>query len=619
VLLARAPDGTDECIGRLSLLIAQYSGAKAILWEPSHPTSRPSHAATAAEDHRHSSGVTLWVTQAFFAETRALVTLAIVALPLAAASFLLLAPPTVFSREMSWDLLFNLEGAWNLWNGLQLHVDIHDPLGIVTFGLTALGFHITGIGPRAFLAGETLYAFLMLAAAICIFPRRLPPAAAAVATLYVVLLVLVPINLGDSIEIYSFAMSYNRLGWSALTLLFAMLFLAPRNESNAWLDQGIVFFLGALLFYLKITYFGVAVIAISAAILISPHVRRRAAVWLGVLGMLAILAAAPFNIPYWYDIFAALQTGAARLDIGWQLKNLATSKDTAVILIDLVCLLFLRRAGVSWCRVASAIFIIGCGAFILSQNQQFDGIVLYVVVALLLFDSARMALERQTRLRPPEAALLLAAVLIAPAIDVASMGASLAGYYVKATASDQYVVEDTNLRGLAIPPEHPNLIGLFSGSRMAPGLLNAARLQHPRYELTQAEYLKTILEAAGTIRTLMSSSGTKQPRVGLLDAVNPLPFMLGLQPPGGRQLWFDSAFPWPRAEEFLGGLDYVFVPKFPSDSASTHAALEHYSGFLAQHFRRTETESWILFQRSEPLPAPAPGSVAASTRELGQP
>jgi hypothetical protein len=95
------------------------------------------------------------VRQAFFAQTRWLVLLAIVALPLAGATFLLLTAPTVFSREMSWDLLFNLKGAWSLWNGQQLHVDIHDPLGIVTFGLTALGFHIAGIGPRAFLIGET--------------------------------------------------------------------------------------------------------------------------------------------------------------------------------------------------------------------------------------------------------------------------------------------------------------------------------------------------------------------------------------------------------------------------------------------------------------------------------
>jgi len=514
---------------------------------------------------------------------------------------------------MSWDLLFNLEGAWNLWNGRQLHVDVHDPLGILTFGLTALGFHIAGIGPRAFLVGETLYAVAMLAASICIFPRRLPLAPAAVATLYVVLLVLVPINLGDPIEIYSFAMSYNRLGWSALTLMFTVLFLAPRSEKGAWLDQGIAFLLGTLLFYLKITYFGVGMAAIAAALLLSPHIRRRIAGWVAVLAALGLVAAAPFNIDYWRDILAALMTGAVRDDFVTQVKNVVTSKDTAIIAVELICLLYLRRVGIPWDRLASAVFIIGCGAVVLSQNQQSDGIALYIVVALLLFDSARNAIEERGRWRVPEAALLLAAVLIAPGIDVASMAASLIGYHLKAAAMDNYIVKDTNLRGLAVPPEQPNLVALFSGSRMRPGLLNATRLQHPHYELTQAEYLKTILEAAGIVRDLMASNAAKRVlHVGLLDTVNPLPFMLDLPPPRGRQLWFDRAFPWPRAEQILSRLDYVLVPKFPADSSSTRWALQRYGDYLAQNFRRTETESWVVFRRDKPSSDTEPGPLATT-------
>lgn len=555
-----------------------------------------------------------WAKKAFFAETRALVLLATVAPLLAGAAWLLLAPSAVFSREMSWDLLFNLDGAWNLWNGRQLHVDVHDPLGIVTFGLTALGFHITGVGPRAFLVGETLYAVAMLAASICIFPRRLPLAAATVATLYVVLLVLVPVNLGDPIAIYSFAMSYNRLGWSALTLLFSVLFLVPRSEKGAWLDQAIAFLLGALLFYLKITYFGVGMGAIGVALLLSPHIRARMTGWIVVLVLLALLAASPFNIDYWRDILATLQTGAVRDDFITQVKNVVTSKDTAIIAAELVCLAYLRYAGTSWDRLASAVFIVGCGAVVLSQNQQSDGIALYIVVALLLFDSARKAIEGRTRWPVPQAALLVAAVLVAPSIHVVAMGASLVGYHLKAAAVDNFSVEDTNLRGLAVPPERPDLIALFSGSRMTPGLLNATRLYHPRYELTQAEYLKTILEAAGIVRDIMvSSPTTPAPHVGLLDTVNPVPFMLGLPPPRGRQLWFDRAFPWPPAEQFLSRLDYVLVPKFPVDSSSVRAALRHYGDYLAQNFDRTETEGWIVFRRGDF----GPGAVA-TTHQLDE-
>jgi hypothetical protein len=369
---------------------------------------------------------------------------------------------------MTWDLLFNLEGAWSLWNGQLLHVDVHDPLGIVTFGLTLLGFHIAGISPRAFLVGETLYVVAMLGASICIFPRRLPLAAAAVATLYVVLLVLVPINPGDPIELYSFAMSYNRLGWSALTLLFAVLFLEPKSEKGAWLDQGIVFLLGTLLFYLKITYFVVGMGAIPAALLLSQPVRRRIAGWLVVLVALGLVAAAPFNIDYWRDILAALQTGAMRVDFVAQVKNFVTSKDAVVIAAELVCLLWLRWAGASWEPLARAVFIIGCGTVILSQNQQSDGIALYLVVALLLFDSVRKAIEERFHRPAREAALLLVAVLLAPGIDVALMAASLLGYHHKAAATDNEIVADTNLLGLAVSPQQPDLISLFSKSRMTP-------------------------------------------------------------------------------------------------------------------------------------------------------
>ena len=214
-------------------------------------------------------------------------------------------------------------------------------------GLTALGFHLTGPDAKAFLVGETLYAAVILAAALCILPRRLPPVAATVATIYVVLSILAPTSPGDPIETYSFAMSYNRFGWSTLTLLFVVVFLAPRSENRSWLDQAAVLLLGTLLFYLKITYFGVGIAAIAAALALSPHVRRQSGAWLGVLTTLVIVAAAPSNVPYWSDILAALESGAAQFDILTQMRNVVTQRDTAIIAVELVCLLWLRRVGVS--------------------------------------------------------------------------------------------------------------------------------------------------------------------------------------------------------------------------------------------------------------------------------
>jgi len=61
----------------------------------------------------------------------------------------LLSSPVIYSREMTWDLMFNLDGAWRLYNGQTAHVDFHDPLGTLPFAATALGF-----GPGEDLAGR---------------------------------------------------------------------------------------------------------------------------------------------------------------------------------------------------------------------------------------------------------------------------------------------------------------------------------------------------------------------------------------------------------------------------------------------------------------------------------
>src|SRR6185436_20880212 len=72
----------------------------------------------------------------------------------AVAAWLLWSPGHLYSREMTWDQLFNLEGAWQIEQGQIPHVDFHEPLGMLGFTLTSFGFHVVGFTPRAFLVGE---------------------------------------------------------------------------------------------------------------------------------------------------------------------------------------------------------------------------------------------------------------------------------------------------------------------------------------------------------------------------------------------------------------------------------------------------------------------------------
>src|SRR4051812_3690098 len=95
-------------------------------------------------------------------------------LPLLIGGGAMLLSPVVLSREMTWDFLFNLAGAWHVHLGQAAHVDFHDPLGALNFHLTALGFRLLGPQPAAFLVGTVMVTAAISTAAALVAWRRLP-------------------------------------------------------------------------------------------------------------------------------------------------------------------------------------------------------------------------------------------------------------------------------------------------------------------------------------------------------------------------------------------------------------------------------------------------------------
>ena len=130
--------------------------------------------------------------------------------PVLVSVWALLSPRLVLSYEMTWDFVYNLSGAWRLQYGDVAHIDFHEPVGQLNFVLTRLGFELVGPTPFAFLAGATIVAAVVFASASVAALRRLPVVPAALFVVFVTLLVLMPANVGDKPNAYSFAMSYNR-------------------------------------------------------------------------------------------------------------------------------------------------------------------------------------------------------------------------------------------------------------------------------------------------------------------------------------------------------------------------------------------------------------------------
>ena len=508
--------------------------------------------------------------------------------PLLVATWVLLSPPVIFSSEMTWDLLFNLAGAWHLWSGHVPHVDYHEPVGVLTFLLTEAGFALLGPSPRAVLVGMTIVAAALFAIATLVAARRLTLLAAVPFVVFVCLIVLRPANVGDHPDAYSFAMAYNRYGWGATAVLALLLFEAPRRPSSADLVEmaGAALLLAAL-FYLKMTYFAAGVATLAVALVASPHVRERWRGWAAVMAAALALIALPFNRPYLADLFAAARAGIVRDDAAFFFNGFAENAGEYAAWFAAAALaawLWWRRQAPLRLAVA-ATFLPVTGLMLLSQNSQAHGVPLAVVTAFLFY--------AQLQRRQAPAALVLA-VLVFPLASIVASATSLAGYHARLRKGYMRIVETTNLKGLAVPMEPEGLLADFAAGRDRDRLFGRVRAIRPRYELSPYEYVETLMEAVA----LLQESGMTDGRIAVFDQVDPLPFMLGLEPPRGGNIWSGAGAPTPSPERYLGGVDHVLIPRFATNFAWTENAKATYGPYLAEHFPvRHENRSWSLASR----------------------
>ncbi len=519
---------------------------------------------------------------------------------MALSAWLLASPDHLVSRTMTWDLLFNLSGAWHLYDGQVAHVDFHDPVGSLYFWLTYLGFRIGGATVFAFVTGQLIITAVLFAAAIGAAARRLPLLPAVVFVLFTCQLALTPTNVGDLIDDFTFAMTYNAYGWGALSVVSLILFMPPRRAVDAaWIDLAIAGVLIVGLYYLKITYFAVALIEVAVAIVFFGHVSRRRAAWaaVGTLGLANAIA--PYNWSYLGDLFAAVESGAIRASKYEAILVLSANatelaQDVAMLLVAVA----LWRSGKASSRLPLAIgTLIVCGLAILSQNAQLRGLPLATVAAFLLYDHFRTE-----SVAGVQRGLLwvLVALLMFPLAVVAHETMSLASYHRRATNSALYfVVDRTNLRGLAVPSE-PETLQRPSSSRVSPNYmwLSRARSIGANLQLSQFRYVQTLLEAAA----LFEGANQRPGGILVLDQVNPFPFVLGRPPPRGVSLWLDTGLPWQPAQVMFEDANYVLVPKFSTFDDVTNEAIAQYGAYLTQHFPvRLETPSWTLLSRVTPI------------------
>ena len=505
------------------------------------------------------------------AQSRLPASIAVPATALAAVCIaaLLLPGRTVLTAYLN-DVFIFLDGAWRVVEGQAPSRDFHTALGPLDFVLPALALAATGDFGLVMPGATALVLAALLPAVVRISDSRLRPVIALPFAAFLILIVAMPANLGESVSSLGFAMFYNRWGWVFLSLLL-VLHLPPKPgraapAADAVAAAGLI--LAAV--YTKAT-FGLAA---SAFLLVSAF-DRQGRRWARPACVIVPAAALLVEF-FWGGSLAHIRDlqEAARVSGGFSPDKAAGALMRHVA--DLVFLgLFvfgLLRIGAKPRDFFFLAFCAAAGFWILLQNAQPWGIITLHAGAAVAAERLLRSEDAFSRRGPfgRGAPLLLAAMLLPTILHAAAT----LGLHAAMARSDRFT-----------PLPLPRFAQV--------GTVVLGRAGDPAFADL---YLRSVADGA----VLLSSVVPPPQRVTVLDFSNPFSAGLGLAPPRGDHAWLHwnrnlDAVHHPAPETLLGGAAFVMEPKWGINPEPLRAL---YGERLRLDFVPVrETEFWILHRR----------------------
>lgn len=514
------------------------------------------------------------------------VSVGMLVLAFAAVLALLLALPgqTVTTKYID-DLFLYLDSAHRIVSGQVPNRDFHTALGPLGHYIPAAGYWISGSLGAAMPVGMALTTLVLAPAIAHVAASRLHVAIALPFSAFVLLILAVPINLGEGVTALSFTRFYNRIGWAALATLLVM-YLLPRHvrPGQDRLDALCAAGLALVLLYTKATY-GIAALAFLGFLLFDPRQRRWAALALGLIAATGLVVEA-----FWQSSAAHV----ADLLRAWRVDGGLRGSWGQIVdhvlgnLADFVLLGLLAGFAVWRSRsIRDLVFYGFCaiaGFLIINQNYQAWGIV-------ALHAGAAVAAETILRRSAPAAPLPRERWSLAAGTTLLFLA----------------LVLPTIVHGALALGLHAGVAIARAGDPVAAGNLDRVRLAQlwtwSDYD-TAAAYLQKVRDGAGALAGLEEEPGG----ILVLDLANPFPSTLGAAPARGDAagLLFgrtmDSSHA-PRPDELLADVRIVMEPKLDpppegSDDRPTTALRDLYGPTIAAEFELVrETEHWRIHRR----------------------
>ena len=224
------------------------------------------------------------------------------------------------TRVFSHDAFMLLDGAWRMLNGQRPHIDFYSHVGFLTYLPTEIGLRISGGTAWGLGYGQALVALLVGIWTFLLGRKRLADVPLTLMCIGVVLMAVAPFALGFSPMKPTPAMLYNRQGYALAALILLEAFqpatrYAEREDLWGGISTGVIL---AILFFLKITYFAVALFLLATLVPCRVQSRTR---WLGIAaGLIAVTGAGcayyGFHMgPLVHDLMTT--GGSKHIYLGW--------------------------------------------------------------------------------------------------------------------------------------------------------------------------------------------------------------------------------------------------------------------------------------------------------------
>lgn len=494
-------------------------------------------------------------------------------------SALLILPGATASSLYFNDLLIFLDGGYRVVEGQVPNRDFHTALGPISFYIPGIGYLITGNLGLAMPVG--LAALMIVAAPIMIhvLRTRVRPLIAVPWAIFLLLLMITPMNTGEIVMNISFAMFYNRIGWALVGLLL-ILHLRPLHpvQHQFALDTLAATALTLILLYTKATY-GVVALGFLFLMLLQPIQRR----WAALTILIVALSGAVIEV-FW---------GGTRMHIA---DLIVASNVSGVLPLRDYVVSAMETSGeyiMFGCLAALALWHKGCvtdglfygfcacaGYALLIQNFQVRGVVTLLAGGVV----AAEHLSRQWRQGLPysvdmvtRGAAMLAIVLMIP-IGLSS-AAALGLHAAMVTAGAGVALNTPNGKDIRV----------------------VNTLDEGQFEF-YASYADTLEKGVA----LLASISPTPDNVLVMDFVSPMTSLAGLKPPQGGTAWmhdgrnFNKEFHF-SPDELLRGVDVIMIPKRPVAETTTALMQDIYGSYISRHFKTVRhTALWRVYRRQEP-------------------